>query len=330
LKQPDPGQINARGERPGPGLFTPLLGCALAAVLGLLGHAGPARADGPTAALDVPSMSPAGADVVGDPAPIWEWRDRRLQGRVDESMRRLELKAPIRRKQVGLALVDITDPERPLMAAVNGDRMMYAASLPKIAILLAVFQKEDDGEIEITARTEERLTAMIRRSSNSAATEMIHLVGKKYIADVLRSPRYRLYDTERAGGLWVGKDYAKRGLWQRDPINNLSHGASAIQVARFYYMMQTGRLVSPDASRKMKGILSNTALEHKFVRVLRRINPAAALFRKSGSWSHYHSDSVLVERDGRAYIAVALTDGESGQTWLAQIIQELDRIIFRS
>ena len=169
---------------------------------------------------------------------------------------------------------------------------------------------------------------MIRESSNSATTEMMHRVGKEHIARVLLSPRYRLYDPKHNGGLWVGKDYAKSGLWRRDPLHNLSHGATAMQVTRFYYLLQTENLVTPEYSRKMKEILAETKLEHKFVRVLRMINPAARLFRKSGSWRTYHSDSVLVERGGRAYIAVVLSNSPEGSRWLGEIIAALDAIIF--
>ena len=169
---------------------------------------------------------------------------------------------------------------------------------------------------------------MIRESSNQAATEMMQRVGKEYIAHVLLSPRYRLYDPAHNGGLWVGKDYAKTGVWRRDPLHNLSHGATAMQVARFYYLLQTGNLVTPEYSREMKRILAEPAIEHKFVRALHRVNPDAELFRKSGTWGTFHSDSVLVERDGHAYIAVALANGVRGETWLGEIIVALDRLIF--
>ena len=62
-------------------------------------------------------------------------------------------------------------------------------------------------------------------------------------------------------------------------------------------------------------------------RALHRIDPDAAVSRKSGSWSTYHSDSVLVERDGHRYIAVVLADGAKGSTWLGQIITRLDEIV---
>jgi beta-lactamase class A len=168
---------------------------------------------------------------------------------------------------------------------------------------------------------------MIKASSNTAATEMMHRVGKEYIARVLLSPRYRLYDPVHNGGLWVGKDYAKSGVWRRDPLHNLSHGATAMQVARYYYLLETENLVTPEHSRKMKKILGGSLLTHKFVRAMKAIKPGASLFRKSGSWGTFHSDSALVEDGGRKYIAVVLSNDESGEVWLAQIITALDHLI---
>jgi beta-lactamase class A len=63
---------------------------------------------------------------------------------------------------------------------------------------------------------------------------------------------------------------------------------------------------------------------------LNRIDPTAALFRKSGSWSTYHSDSAIIEHDGRKYIAVVLSNDKNGAAWLDQIITALDNIIYGS
>jgi beta-lactamase class A len=263
-----------------------------------------------------------------DLAPLRSHFDAELQRRVEGVLGSLGLGDAVRAGQVSVALVDVTRVDAPRVAAVNGDQMMYAASLPKIAVLLGAFEKIAQGRMPYDAETERTLERMIRESSNSAATEMMQRVGKEYIAHVLLSPRYRLYDPAHNGGLWVGKDYARAGVWRRDPLHNLSHGATALQVARFFYLLQTGNLVTPEYSREMKRILAEPALEHKFVRALHRVNPGAALFRKSGTWGTYHSDSVLVERDGRAYIAVALANGSRGEAWLGEIIVELDRLIF--
>jgi len=263
-----------------------------------------------------------------DLAPLREHIDPRLQKQLEQALDGLDLMGAVRGGQISVALVDVTRLAEPRVAAVNGDEMMYAASLPKIAVLLGAFEKIAQGKLRYDQATEKTLERMIRESSNQAATEMMQRVGKEYIAHVLLSPRYRLYDPAHNGGLWVGKDYAKTGVWRRDPLHNLSHGATAIQVARFYYLLQSGNLVTPAYSREMKRILAEPAIEHKFVRALHRVNPDAALFRKSGTWGTFHSDSVLVERDGHAYIAVALANAARGEAWLGEIIVALDRLIF--
>jgi beta-lactamase class A len=47
--------------------------------------------------------------------------------------------------------------------------------------------------------------------------------------------------------------------------------------------------------------------------------PNLEIFRKSGSWKTYHSDSALVRGDGLAYIIVALTHNPRGSIWLEQL-----------
>jgi beta-lactamase class A len=262
-----------------------------------------------------------------DLAPLWDWSDRELQAQVDRALARLGLDDDARRKRLAVALVDLSDPERPRVASVNPDTMMYAASLPKIAVLLGAFEKIAQGKMEFDDENRRLMEDMIRLSSNAATTEVMRRVGKKYIARVLLSPRYRLYDPRHNGGLWVGKDYAKAGLWKRDPLHNLSHGATAMQVARFYYLLYTDNLVTPEYSRKMKEVMSGTHLNHKFVKGLTRMAPRMQLFRKSGSWRTFHSDSALVERGGDAYIAVALSNDPAGSEWLGDIIVAFDDII---
>ena len=253
--------------------------------------------------------------------------DPKLQKALVTRLGSLHLQNATARKQLSVVVVDITDTSSPRMAYVNPNEMMYAASLPKIAILLGAFEKIASGEMDLDAETLEKLKQMIRNSSNPAATEILHRVGKDYLAELLQSPRYRLYDPEKNGGLWVGKDYAKAPVWKRDPLHNLSHGATALQVARFYYLLETGQLVSPEISRLMKSILADPAIEHKFVKGLKEIQPDSEIYRKSGTWGPYHSDSAIVEHHGRRYIAVALAKSARGERWLQKLIVALDGII---
>jgi beta-lactamase class A len=264
------------------------------------------------------------------PADLTETCDPKLQKGLYQCLVSLNLDKAVDRKSLSIVLVDITDASFPRMAYVNPNEMMYAASLPKIAILLGAFERINNGEMALNAATQDKLALMIRNSSNHAATEILNMVGKSYLADLLQSPRYRLYDPERNGGLWVGKEYAKSGAWKRDPLHNLSHGATALQVARFYYLLETGKLVSPEFSRQMKTILGNPAIEHKFVKGLKSVHPDSRIYRKSGTWKQYHSDSAIIEHDGRRYIAVALAKSPKGGKWLSDLIIAMDRLVFQS
>jgi beta-lactamase class A len=265
---------------------------------------------------------PAGAQPP-DPE-LGESCDPRLQKALENRLGSLQLKKATTLKDL---IVDITDISEPRMAYVNPNEMMYAASLPKIAILLGAFEKIANGEMTLDDETLGKLKLMIRNSSNTAASDILGRVGMDYLADLLQSPRYRLYDPEKNGGIWVGKEYGKAPAWQRDPLHNLSHGATALQVARFYYLLETGQLVSPELSKLMKSILADPAHEHKFVKGLKDVQPDSEIFRKSGTWGPYHSDSAIVEHHGRRYIAVALAKSTRGEQWLQKLIVALDDII---
>ena len=253
--------------------------------------------------------------------------DPRLQKGLERCLEALKLNRAAKNKNLSIVLVDITKPAAPRMAYINPNEMMYAASLPKIAILLGAFDRIAKGKMTLDDETHEKLALMIRNSSNQAATEILNQVGKAYLADLLQSPRYRLYDPERNGGLWVGKEYSKSRVWKRDPLHHLSHGATALQVARFYYLLQTGQLVSPEYSQQMKEILADPAIKHKFVKGLESIHPDSRIYRKSGTWKQYHSDSAIIEHDGRRYIAVALAKSSLGGQWLSQLIMAMDDLI---
>jgi beta-lactamase class A len=260
--------------------------------------------------------------------PGWaESCDPRLQKALETRLNRLHLERAARRKLLSIVLVDITDVSEPRMAYINPNEMMYAASLPKIAILLGACEKIAARKMALDDETLEKLKLMIQRSSNSAASEMLNRVGIDYLAELLQSPRYRLYDPEKNGGIWVGKEYGKAPARRRDPLHNLSHGATAFQVARFYYLLETGQLVSPELSKLMKSILAETKIEHKFVKGLKAVQADLSIYRKSGTWGPYHSDSAIIEHHGRRYIAVALAKSQHGEQWLQNLIVALDGII---
>ena len=111
-------------------------------------------------------------------------------------------------------------------------------------------------------------------------------------------------------------------------MNNLSHGATALQTARFYYLLETGQLVSPRLTAEMKAMLGRPGIKHKFVRGLADF-PQATIYRKSGSWRQWHADSALIEQGRHKYIAVALARDPEGGRWLAELIGKLHRLVVK-
>jgi len=132
----------------------------------------------------------------------------------------------IRQRKMAVGVVDMGNGVSRF-ARVNGNQMMYAASLPKIAILLAAYVSFEDGSLAETAGVHADLADMIRISNNAAATRLIDAIGMKKIQAVLEDPQFGFYDEKRGGGLWVGKRYAAAGPRVGDPVHNISHGATA-------------------------------------------------------------------------------------------------------
>lgn len=238
----------------------------------------------------------------------------------------------IAERKMAVGIVDLSNPDKVKFARVNGNHMMYAASLPKIAILLAAMDAIDKGELKETPEVKKDMRAMISKSNNQAATRMIDRVGYEKLKAVMIDEKYEFYDTEYGGGLWVGKRYGGGGNTKREPLKNLSHAASVTQVCRYYYLLAHGKLVNENRSKQMLDIMENPALHHKFVNTLDQIAPNARLFRKSGSWKTYHSDSILVwgEDPNRRYILVALIDDARGEQIIRNLVKPVEKVIAKS
>lgn len=266
--------------------------------------------------------SSAPADEICD---LSQAADAELQAQLEAVLEQQGLEAAVRDHDLALTLLVLTDPEHPRLAQVNGHDMLYAASLPKIAILLGAAVALDEGRIKLNRSFQEDVQEMIRHSCNQCANRVLKRVGEDYVLDVLQSPRFRFYDEEGAGGLWLGKQYGPKPAFRRDPLKNLSHAATTFQAARFYCGLERGTLVSPMATRLMLDALSNPGIEHKFVKGLKRYEDIE-LFRKSGSWRVWHADSALVHAGDAVYVMVGLAHSRKGGDWLERLAAPLHEL----
>jgi len=229
------------------------------------------------------------------------------------------------RGELALALLILSDPDQPRLAQINGDEMIYAASLPKIAILLGAAVAIEEGQLVPDQALEKDIQDMIRYSCNDCANRVLREVGHDQLLEVLQRPHYAFYDPQRGGGIWVGKEYGPTPAYRRDPLHNLSHGATVFEVSRFYCALQRNELVSPERDQMMREALSKPGIRHKFVKALANIR-GLEIFRKSGTWRTFHSDSALVRDGDNAYVMVALANNPRGSKWLERLAEPLSRL----
>ena len=147
---------------------------------------------------------------IGQHRPFADTVDAGLQSELERALdKKRSWRTLIHNNKMAVGLVDLSNPQAARFASVNGYTMMYAASLPKIAVLLAAYQGIQDGVLRDSPALHEWLVQMIRLSSNSAASYLIDLIGLKRIEDLLL--RYQFYVPQYGGGIWLGAAYRPGG-----------------------------------------------------------------------------------------------------------------------
>jgi beta-lactamase class A len=223
--------------------------------------------------------------------------------------------------------VGVLDLKGLRLAMVRPDQMDYAASVPKIGILLAYFQLHPEAATNLDATTRHELGRMIKISDNEMAAKFSQQLGLKQIQSVLNS--YGLYDAQHGGGLWVGKHYGKGTERYGDPLSNNSHAATVRQLLRYYLLLEQGKLASPAASKTMREIFTSPDIAHlddKFVKGL--AGRDVQVLRKSGWWEDWFLDTAIVTGSGRHYIIAAMTHHPRGEEFLVEFARAADDLIF--
>jgi len=249
--------------------------------------------------------------------------DAELQRRIETIDARLREKHGMTPEQTAVGVLDL---QRPRVAMIHPDRIEYAASVPKIGILLAYFQLHPEAAERLDAETERELGLMVKASSNEMAAKHSRAMGLREIQQVLNE--YGFYDASRGGGLWVGKHYGPNSERIGDPVADHSHAATVRQLLRFYWMLDRGELVSPAASKKMRELFLSPAIphdDHKFVKAL--AGRDVVLLRKWGSWQDWLHDTALVEGKNRRYVLAALTHHPAGDAYLEDLARAVDEVM---
>jgi len=246
-----------------------------------------------------------------------------LQRKVEAIDEQLRTRYGMTTQQTAVGVLDLKGSR---LAMLHPDRIEYAASVPKIGILLAWFDSHTEAVQNLDPPTRHEFGLMIKSSSNEMASKFSRQLGLRQIQAVL--DRYQLYDRNHGGGIWVGKHYGQSDERIRDPVGNHSHGATVRQLLRFYLLLEQGKLVSPQASKLMKEIFESPEIPHddiKFVKGLR--GREVRILRKWGSWQTWLHDTAMITGPGRHYILVALTNHPKGDDYLVDLAKAFDDLM---
>lgn len=212
------------------------------------------------------------------------------------------------------------------LALIRPDHMEYAASIPKMAILLAYFQLHPEAASGLPPTTARELGQMIKASSNEMATKFSRQLGLAQIQRALHL--YNFYDPLQGGGLWMGKHYGDNSERFGDPLGDNSHAATVRQVLRFYLLLEQGKLVSPPASAQMRALFDSPDTPHDRIKFVKGLEGRPRqIRRKWGSWEDWLHDSAVVSGPGRHYIIVGLTHHPRGDEYLQDLAVAVDDLL---
>ena len=250
--------------------------------------------------------------------------DPNLQARIESIDAKLRGKHGMSGDDAAVGLLDLTSLR---LAMIHPDRIEYAASVPKIGILLAYFHLHPDAATDLDPTVRRELGQMAKASSNEMAAKYSREIGLKEIQKVLND--YGFYDASRGGGIWVGKHYGKGGERIGDPVADHSHAATVRQLLRYFLMLEQGKLVSPQAGAAMREIFASPEIAHddiKFVKALQG-RDGMQIIRKWGTWEDWRHDAAVITAPGRHYILVGLTHHPKGDDYLVDLAAQVDDLM---
>ncbi len=228
----------------------------------------------------------------------------------------------------GQTAVGVLDLRSLRLAMLHPDREEYAASVPKIGILLAYFVLHPQAATNLPPETRQQLGLMAKASSNEEAARFSQEMGLQQVQTVINSQGF--YDAAHGGGIWVGKHYGKSGERYGSPVGDNSHGATIRQLLRYFLLLEQEKLVSTEASRTMRQIFASPAIPHDQIKFVKGLaNRDVQIIRKWGSWEDWLHDVAVVTGPNRHYIIAALTRHPKGDEYLEELARAVDDLVTR-
>jgi len=236
---------------------------------------------------------------------------------------------PLQRATFQAALIDLSYPEQPRSAHVNGDQRVYPASVAKFIYLIAAYRWAEENRIVLDAQWQQHLKRMIRHSDNQSTRWVVyHLTGtepgpelppaeyaqfresrlavKRWLIALGINNLHCVHPTYDGNGDLFGRDLqflrdrSFRGETVSQPggfPNRLSVTAS--DTARLLALLATGRLLTPENTEAALKLMKRDVREQQYLE--RRIAGGAAqisgleVYSKSGTYRETFADAGIVK-----------------------------------
>lgn len=248
--------------------------------------------------------------------------DTKLQADIEGIDRQVRHELGIPEPHTSVGVIDLKTSR---LAMIQPDRIEYAASIPKIGILLAFFDLYPGLPSDLKATTRHELGLMVKASKNEIATRFSTEIGLIDIQRIIAA--HHFYD-EKRGGLWMGKHYGAGSERYGDPLSSHSHAATVRELLRYYLLLEQGKLVSAEASKVMREIFESPDIPHdniKFVKGLQGRD--VKIIRKWGSYKTWQHDTAVITGPDRHFILVALTNHPKGDEYLVHLAPAVDDLL---
>ena len=265
-----------------------------------------------------PGMSPAAvetpAPAESPAAPVRSPEPAASPDRTEEA--RTLLTDFLQGQSGGWDLCFLPLPEGEPVRVSNAEGPMVSASLIKLYIMGAVFERVESGELT-AEETESLLRAMITASDNASANELIRLLG----------------GGDPAAGMEAVNDWCRRQGCENTRMNRLMLAENGLQnytdaadCAGLLTAIYRGDCVSTEASREMLALLLGQTVKDRLPRGLPEGTPIA---HKTGDliglcWA----DAGIVFSPGGDYVLVVISDGRADEISAKNGAAELSRAVY--
>lgn len=268
-----------------------------------------------------------------------------LQEFLDRTVDALAAADPkLRKVNAGIALLDMSHGDPPLLAHRNGEAPIYPASVVKLVYLMAAYARQEAGTHRIDSEIDEQLTLMIHNSSNQATRRVFAWLTGTEPGPALPPDDYREFRERRLGvqrwlhtlgitdlhcvnptydgnGDLFGRDeqfVADRGLTgglpHRDGELSNRNAMTAIGTAKLLALLATDRALSAESSATVRRRMRRDPKEQPYLAP--RIAGGAArlpdmeVYAKSGTWGPIYADAGIIRHaSGRQLVLAVFTEG---------------------